>query len=53
MSFFGWLFYGRLCTRCKRERTSIWDPTIKDILCETCIVVEEINLRAYWERWSR
>lgn len=52
MSFLGWLLYGRLCVRCKAERTGIWDPTL-DVLCTTCLTVERINFRAMLEKWGR
>ncbi len=49
--FFGFLFHGRLCERCKLERTYVWDPFMANVLCTTCLIVEEINFRAWMEKW--
>ncbi len=51
MNLWAWIWKGRLCTRCKSERTYIWDPTEK-VICETCRVVQSIRLREYMLRTS-
>jgi hypothetical protein len=56
--FWGWLWRGCLCPRCKVERTGYWTRYVTGVpfdeyICDTCLAVEQINLRAHFERWSR
>jgi hypothetical protein len=46
-----YLWYGRLCQRCKQERLGVWDPFVRYLVCETCFMVDRINFRAYLEKW--
>jgi hypothetical protein len=54
--FVRWLFQGRVCPRCRDERTGHWERYITgapfdEWLCVTCTAVERIRFREAAVKW--